>query len=995
MLYRAGQLPQALQALRDELGSGREFDPSSRVKLARIALDGGAVALSRSLLTSTAQDLTNLDDLESALSTAQGVNNTELAEVFAGRLQALFPDCRTLREIRRRDLGRARDYAALVAESEDPRQKAIYEAMDRHLSVEGPPDYASLLEGAGDDLESREALRMAAVADALRRGLLPQAFDMVLEPARHAGFVSPRDQRLLDVLEALFLRPAGEAEIVDKEIMALAVESLVRRLAERPDDRSLRVRLVALLQPSIAGSAGLSYIALAALRLAGHPVTPEVRPLMGGGRAAWLVENKVNLAPLLAWLKGEAPIVIGRIAAPPDLRPDSPDEVVSGIADYIQIAPLSDATDIQALHMWLAVGAAIAPFSSDPDFDLNLLRLAAGKMASAGFSQMARDLAEQALVNCGGTARRRRLGWFAMADVYLRSSNHLEGLIALSCCFACSDNADEEQVFHEAVALARVLRDIGLTDDARRAITQARLLLKRMKAEANNTHRVDIIELQIRQRELQDHAPGEPEFQTLLADAVANGRTVIAFQDRPEPVASLLAPLLRKARMAGAPVPADAADILEKLLANAGGTLVTRLRAMGAVTPSPEDLLEIVSVGGATRYSDDVGFDTGAAALLAARALADDGFLGDGERTAFALELLADRGVAMPGWDGVAEPPPAPASVGEPAASARALSLEGIAVVQAGWDDEGRLIRIETVAGVMREPVREMPDQFDRGHFRAWAGTFPYQYGIDETSTNLFYTTTDNFTFSSLPDGAVVLIGDVGIQPFPPNIIRVGEAFAGRSRPMAAAPSLAWLTAARQRYPFGDGRRCVWISSATDAGQTLEMIAQRLEPSFEAHGFALDASPALPSTFSGASMAVITAHGGIHPDGQYFRVVSDEGVLRVSAADLANALHNVEVVVLFVCSGGRSDKHPAANTTVGLAKQILDRGCSAVIASPWPLDSRVPGHWFPTFIKDWDDGATLIEANFAANMVVDRNFALDPARGLAMTIFGDPYLRRT
>ena len=52
----------------------------------------------------------------------------------------------------------------------------------------------------------------------------------------------------------------------------------------------------------------------------------------------------------------------------------------------------------------------------------------------------------------------------------------------------------------------------------------------------------------------------------------------------------------------------------------------------------------------------------------------------------------------------------------------------------------------------------------------------------------------------------------------------------------------------------------------------------------------------------------------------------------VSAADLAAAVRNVGIVVLFVCSGGRADKHPAANTTLGLAKQILDRGCSAVIA---------------------------------------------------------------
>jgi len=136
----------------------------------------------------------------------------------------------------------------------------------------------------------------------------------------------------------------------------------------------------------------------------------------------------------------------------------------------------------------------------------------------------------------------------------------------------------------------------------------------------------------------------------------------------------------------------------------------------------------------------------------------------------------------------------------------------------------------------------------------------------------------------------------------------------------------------------------------------------------------------------------VTAHGGVHPEGRYFQVVSDEGVLRVTAGDLANALRNICVVVLFVCSGGRADKHPAANTTLGLAKQIVDRGCSAVIASPWPLDARVPSHWLPAFLDQWTKGATLIEANFEANRVVDRRFAQDPARGLAMTVFGNPEL---
>ncbi len=213
---------------------------------------------------------------------------------------------------------------------------------------------------------------------------------------------------------------------------------------------------------------------------------------------------------------------------------------------------------------------------------------------------------------------------------------------------------------------------------------------------------------------------------------------------------------------------------------------------------------------------------------------------------------------------------------------------------------------------------------------------------------------------------------------------------------MATAPSLAWVKAAQERQPLGDGRLCAWISSAVSDSEsaTLPMIAERLNPTLNEHGFIVDKGGTLPANFKGATMAVMTAHGGIHQEEGFFQVVSDEGVLRVTPDALAAALRNVGTVILFVCSGGRTDKHPGAHTTLGLAKQILDQGCEAVIASPWPLDSRVPSHWLPTFLEQWSMGKPLIQANFAANKIVDQCFSLDPARGLAMTVIGNPLVRR-
>ena len=135
---------------------------------------------------------------------------------------------------------------------------------------------------------------------------------------------------------------------------------------------------------------------------------------------------------------------------------------------------------------------------------------------------------------------------------------------------------------------------------------------------------------------------------------------------------------------------------------------------------------------------------------------------------------------------------------------------------------------------------------------------------------------------------------------------------------------------------------------------------------------------------------IVAAHGSITPEGKFFQSVRDEGDLNVTARELAGALRNVGVVILFVCSGGRADKNPTANTTVGLVKQLLDRGCSCVVASPWPLDARVTYHWLPEFLHALKRGSPVIDANFQANLAVAQTFGTDLAKTLAMNVFGDP-----
>jgi hypothetical protein len=957
--------------------------------------------LASELLSPAVDQLDSLEDLESALATAHDSGYGELEERVASRLAMVFPNSPGIRARKRRMMAAARDYSGiaemLTRDGDDQASADFFRQLAQFLSGTETPNYLALIASAGGDTALAEGFRMACVRDALQRGLILHAFELAL-PIPETPQQSKRGESLLvEALETVFLWAAKGALPISDESIETAVLALVERLAADPSNHRLRVRLAGLVQPSVTGSTGLALMAAVVLKLAARPITLTKREIHAAAQMEGLLQHNAFLRPAFAWLSEQQPLVIGRVVMPDTLLTEPADEVISAVTGYLNWAPVTTEDDVAALQQYLALGASVAPHSSDPDSGVELIRLVGGKLASSGYTQLARDLAEQALLNSVGSPRRRRLGWFAMADIYHRCHNYLEGLIALACAFAADETVDEEQAWYEANALARFFRDCGLYRLARTAIGQSRQHLARMGLADRYGHRLDTIELQIRLKECVEHEAGKAELEVLIEDAVENGTEVLDRQDETAPAAAVIGQLLNLGKKLGATIPPDAEAIFGQLCERAGGNIGSFAAMLSAKPISAAELFDLVKVRAAARYSDDVGYDMRDVAVLAGRALADDKYIQNAAETSFALELVADHGVAIPGWDEAAKPPSAPERVETPAETACAASQEGLSVVQVGFDSNGRLVRLSAVGGHLQAPVREPDDIINEERFKAWSVEYPYQYGLDESTPNLFYTTTANLRLSELPEGPVVVAADATLQLFPPNIFYLGDDFSGRTRPMAAVPSLAWLKGAQQKGVLGDGRLCAWISTAvgTSESTTLPMIAERLQPTLTEYGFTIENGPTLPEAFEGATLAVITAHGGIHHKEGFFQVVSDEGILRVTPGDLAAALRNVCTVVLFVCSGGRHDKHPGAHTTLGLARQILDRGSQAVIASSWPLDSRVPSHWLPVFLMHWSSGEPLIRANFAANRAVDQYFALDPAKGLAMTVFGDPMVRRT
>jgi len=999
ILHRAGMLGPALQVI-ESLPVADSQDPAALVKVARIAVDAGASCLACRFLRKANNYLETLEDLELALATAADANDRELEEQIAARFERLFPDSTALKQRAVRKFVTTGNYRgaadALSGNSSAGENRDFFLALADSLDGDDIPNYPAILERFRNEKPTVEPMaRRFLIKDALQRGLTANGVELAISGIRDDSITRADAASTRILVEELFVnRKREEGSEVSAEQLQRLLTVVVRYLAANPSDGAMRVRLSRLLAVDMSGSYGLPLIAAIALEFFKTPLSLRSRRTQNRFSIEDLLAQKSIIENAFAWLEAESPVLLGRLMLPTPLLADlSPDDLVSGIAEYLQIAVsrLDDTSDATELTKWLLLGVSVAPHTSNPDQDLSMVRLVAGQLAQAGYVQQARDFAEQGLQAAGSSARRKRSAWSAMADVYHRLGNNLEALVATACALAGDPDVDIEQAYHEANGLARLLRDLGLIDLALTVHAKTGEFLDQMELTGANLDRHDFLGLQLEMarlrmssRELSGALPD------LLERAVVHAEDVLSSSDDAAPIAIMLGQLMRLVEAGGVAIPADTNAMLAALLERVSVPMANLVRVLAAKNPSADEVLALYRQTEQARYAEDVGYDVRKSALAARRLLSAGPTGRNPANVAFAIELLADRATAIPGWESTARSPPPIVHLDEPAEFAMSVSTQGVSVVLAGVSEDRQLIRVIAENGVLSSAIREHAETFSVDHLNSWAEEFPYRYGVDSESPNLFYVSTERLRVSDLPDGPVVLVMDTELGQMPPNLLRVDDELAGEKRAMATTPSLSWLASARASVTTSSNQSSAWISASDKHGRTLPMIAERLRDTLAKHNIALNTEPTLPGGFGGSDLVILAAHGSITPEGRYFLRISDEGDFQAATQELASSLRNVGIVVLFVCSGGRADKHPAANTTIGLAKQLLNQGCSSVIASPWPLDARVTYHWLPTFLDELKRGSPVIDANFQANLVVAQNWGFDPAKSLAMNVFGDP-----
>ncbi len=1011
--FVAGLHLQAVEIIQKEFEvSSQDLPTSLTIRYAKIAEQANYIHLATKLLLPVLETLEDKHELEEALSVAttlcdEGYISQASIQVLIDKLSDRYPNSHSLFRHRISDLLQERAYQKVADELEkngEDKAADYYRKLESFLSCSELPDYLGLLNCANGDQDLKHSYRLACIDDAIKRKLWMHALDLCL-PLPNIPLSYDRIPWLLTkIFKGMFLQRSSEGKKIpiDHDRMVEALVQLINTLAKCPVNGSLRVALSDVCKESVSGIWGIALLAVTLLHFLSRPIKfkSEYSPSKSEMNLEEFYEKKDFILKVFAWLESEGEIILGQGKLPDDLMTLPADDILPAIGSLISnLVQTGDHDDNESLLTWLQFGSAIAPHGTDVNADLRMAHVVANKLSSTNENQLARDLAEQFLIHAN-TAERKRLAWSLMADVYARNGNIVEALISKCCMFATTCNIEPLQLANELISTIRLFRDNSLFDEAFKLIPKATELLQSVKLNEVYGQRITTLSLQIRYGKLAKNMPIAPiSISELLSDAIRNAKEVMEAVDEVAPIANLIGNLIYISDKVGTPIDPSAPQIYEKLLANLNESTASDVRLTSNPSPDAIGLFNMMAqIKLDTRYAEDIGFDTRPLAMFSKRALTSSTLLQNTAQTSFVLELTTDRGIACPGWNNVSAPPPAPSSIEETLDIAQTISNDGFAVLQVGLDSSGQCICLATENGTSTPPTRLDTEYISEPSFAKWLEEFPYRFGIDTTTMNLFYTSTDKLCFQKLPKLPTMLVAATELQSYPPNILRVkGEdTFLGQEFPVASVPSISWLKEAKRQGSVGDGRYCSWISTDANVGglSTLQVISERLSETLTKHGFIQSNDSHLPDNLKNSAIAVVAAHGALHPDGKYFQLVSDEGVLQISASELARSMRNIDVVILFICSGGRVDKRHNSNTTMGLVKEVLDRGCTTVIASPWPLDTLVPHNWLPPFLDAWEEGEYVSVAAFKANAIMMKRFSGNPALGLAMNVYGNPFSRK-
>lgn len=1020
LVNRTGRKADLLDLLRRLQPYLPELPEEVAIQVAQFAAHAGDEDLAQELLPEGPDGIGDQMWLEEGLEVATQLEDNDRIVKFDARLEALVPGSERLQE------NRARRLLMNCQEAKPGDQHrfttsgftAHHLELERRLS-EFQPDYGAAIEAAQD--WGPEWLELAVVCCAMHArsvGRFREAADAASAISTSGLYGRQATQVLLYSIRSMMLRELVPKE--ERDYYRGLLQSVFEFLARRPADDGIRANLTSLLSVESCGDQGVPLVALTMLDLAERGIavpSPEAVPT-GTKIDLTDVEVTTSIANAIHWMDETGGGEPGVTVIPRELIVASPDDVVYALGQLAQRASGQQGEDADLVFMekLVFIASAVCPHATrERDDDIRLMRLLASQFATSGQFQRARDLAEQILLMGQTSPLRQRLAWAALADVYHRCRNPVVALVGMACALATDIAVPKADLWQEVYAIHRILRDLGLFDLSRQFLPAMRSLLGDLGFDPDTDSRVVAADLGLQL--MQAHKASLDELQELLAKIAAASESALGDRNRLFPLAVLLGQAAAKVEAAGGVVPPAIQALLATALQQVGNKVANTIKTVSAEKPAADDVLAMFNEVQRAAFAADVARDY-AYIGLAARRLLDAGPQGAvvASETAFAVELLADQAVKL-----LSDAPVM--TVDWATQYAFELNDAGCDVVFMALDDKGELSVTHVTDREVRTIAQPRHDQSFRRRFDAWLVEFPRQYGKVDIleGNNIFYLTMERLDVRLPRAERLIVVAEPVLQQLTANLVVMQPDdgslgyLAGTQSAIGAVPSLTWLAAARAAPRSGKAAHKAWISAHLESeveegnelggrdgalGQepkrveTLDVALQRLSSSFDEFGFVVDTGRRLPRDMQDAGLAVVTAHGGLSGDGRYLRSISDDGELLEAPSALASALAGVELVILFVCSGGRIDKNPWDNSTTSLAKQLLNGGSRTVIASPWPLDVLVTYVWLEPFLRTWGEGATVLDATRKANDAVARHFGDVPQYSLAMRAYGDVLLTR-
>ncbi|WP_122553342.1 CHAT domain-containing protein [Pseudomonas viridiflava] len=987
MLHRAGLPEQAYREVK-RLILPADPEPEALLRLAHVCADAGADADSKSFLNRVVDDAFSLDSLYIASRVAERIGDANLQGHFETRMINEHPSYSGVRNlVLQRALGDERFAEAAIVLHPDlmSSREHLY-----HLQLLADSD--SLDTEAMVTLAERSSGNLVPLA--ILRYLLarPEVVAAINVAILLVGLEKDEEVReLLAVLDAFLVRRGSIDFLLIESKVVDIIKEIVGYLAIRPERGYVRQRLIELLSVERSADIGVPLILKVVSDLideGGLILGPDMYPASSSEEA--LIKSKIPEI-CMQWFVDRQPCIPGKTKLPRELISINPDVCMATICTMMSSVAIAveSRKDVDALKNWLLLGCGVAPHTSAPDFTTVLFRVAMMRLGNAGYAQQARDLCEEQLSQCGDSRSRAQAAWFSMADLYSRLQDRRTSLVAFACAIAGPNIGQTPFTsFNEINLWVRLLRESGLFDYALDALEISDKALQACGTYEKHRHQQLHVRLTIElERVVRDLPARADEIPNLLLRTAEAGQEALGSGEDGVQTMALLDQLIRLSKRFNVEIPDSAAQTIKVL---AGNTFLSKpfvQTLMDSEDPIGALWTHYTSVEPA-KFANDAAYDsmplTDAARVvltLKRNSVKPDELL-------LPFELLADSGVAAPGWTRHPRPPYTFGSPSKILEVAEHLREHGIALVLAAFDNLGQLVSLRYEEGQFTLLEEQ---EFIYDSFKRWSRLYPYDYCRDVGTQSwekehAMQQSLAECKWQTLPSSATLVVMESELRSMPSNLLWTDNGFFGASQPVGAAPSMAWLAESFNRRPASVPRLCAWISNAGEQTQTLNVLLGYLQGEFEEYGVVLDTSNQPPATLASSDLVFIAAHGQVSPEGNYFHTLNDEGSLKVPADVVATAVRDSRVAVLFVCSGGRSDKVPDANTTSGLAKQLLSNGCSTVIASPWPVEAMVAASWAPKFLKHWKSGKTAIQACHDAN----KEISGDPSRALAMNLYGDP-----